>query len=242
MPAPNLEAIVIKKLSSTGLAAALGVSLMMAGSVAVPAQAKTVNACVKKSTGELRMLTGKKKKCKKGWKKVSWNQKGDTGPQGNPGAQGPNLMVKDGNGQVLGRFLGTFPMGPLLVFVEINGGSYTYMPNGLLYPLGIQSPNFKDNACAGPAYVTSSSPTSTSLITGSAGGPSRIVYRRTNPTFGAPLAWQFSTTTENAVAVQLYERDSSGACTPDGAPYNGQLVKLESVPAPQDVPGPLTIG
>ena len=87
-----------KKSSRIALATALGASVLVAGSAAVPAQAKTVKACVKKSTGELRILTGSKTKCKKGWKKISWNQKGDTGPQGNQGAQGPNLVVKDGTG------------------------------------------------------------------------------------------------------------------------------------------------
>lgn len=232
----------IKKLSRSGLAAALGVSLLVAGGAAMPAQAKTVKACVKKSTGELRMLTGKKKKCKKGWKKVSWNQKGDTGPQGNQGAQGPNLMVKDGNGQVLGRFLGTFPSGLMIIFVEVGGGSYTYTPNGLLYPLGGPSPNFKDAACAGTAYMTADSPLTAQLIAGSVGGPSRIVYRKTTPVLGAPRAWEFTATTENAVAVQLYDLDPSGACTPDGPPYNGTLAKLNPVTAPPDVPGPLTIG
>lgn len=171
-----------------------------------------------------------KKKCKKGWKKVSWNQKGDTGPQGNPhGAQGPNLVVKDGTGKVMGRFLGTFPSGPLMIFVEINGGTFSYLPNGFLYPVGSGSPKFKDNACAGSAYLTASDPLTTQLLTGSAGGPSRIVYRRTSPTLGAALAWEFTTTTtENVVAQQMYDLDSAGLCAADGGPF--QRIPRETEP------------
>ena len=88
-----------KKSSRIALATALGASVLVAGSAAVPAQAKTVKACVKKSTGELRILTGCKKKCKKGWKKISWNQKGDTGPQGEPGCAGPEPDRQGRHGQ-----------------------------------------------------------------------------------------------------------------------------------------------
>ena len=47
---------------------------------------------MKKSTGDVRVLLGKKKKCKKGWKKVSWTKAGPTGKSGvsgGPGATGP---------------------------------------------------------------------------------------------------------------------------------------------------------
>jgi len=223
------------------LATAVAVGGLVAGVEAPAAQAKTVKACVKKKTGEMRILT--KKKCKKGWKKVSWNQKGKTGPQGNQGAQGPNLMVKDGAGNTMGRFLGVFPMGLPLIFVEIDGGGYTFMPNGLLYPLGSGSPQFKTNACTGTGYVPADSELSKQLYVGSAGGPTRLVWRRTDPSLGAALAWKFTTATENVVATQMYELDNDGTCDPvSGGAYSGTLVAMESVPAPADVPGPLTIG
>jgi hypothetical protein len=38
----------------------------------------------------------------------------------------------------------------------------------------------------------------------------------------------------------MYVLNSSGVCTADGN-YNGTLVALQSVAAPADVPGPLTI-
>jgi hypothetical protein len=233
---------VFKKSSRIALATALGASVLVAGSAAVPAQAKTVKACVNKSTGELRILTGKKK-CKKGWKKISWNKKGATGPQGNPGAQGPNLSVKDSTGKVLGKFLGVFPQGLTLLSVEIDGGAYTYLPNGLLFTSFMSdSPRYKTNDCTGTAYLTSSSAITTQFLTGSAGGPSRVAYRKTDPTYGPPQAWEFTSTSENAVALQLYRRDKTFTCLPEAAVYNGTLVVLSPVPAPPDVPGPLTIG
>lgn len=228
-----------RKSSRIALATALGASVLVAGGVAVPAQAKTVKACVNKSTGELRILTGSKNKCKKGWKKISWNKKGATGPQGNQGAQGPNLVVKDGTGKVLGKFLGLFPAGLSLMFVEVDGGSYLYAPNGLVYPFGSGSPAFKTNTCTGTAYVRSSSPQTTQLITGSAGGPSRVVYRTSGPPIGPAFAWAFTTTTENVNQI-MYILNNAGTCVADGN-HNGTLVALQSVTAPADVPGPLTI-
>jgi hypothetical protein len=231
---------VFKKSSRIALATALGASVLVAGGAAVPAQAKTVKACVNKSTGELRILTGSKNKCKKGWKKISWNKKGATGPQGNQGAQGPNLVVKDGTGKVLGKFLGLFPAGFALMFVEIDGGSYLYAPNGTVYPFGGGSPAFKTNTCTGTGYVRSSSPQSTQLITGSAGGPTRLVYRKSDPPLGPTFAWAFTATTETVNQV-MYTLDSAGNCVADGN-HNGTIVALQSVAAPPDVPGPLTIG
>jgi len=231
---------VFRNSARIALAGALGASMLVAGGVGVPAQAKTVNACVKKKTGEIRIQTGKKKKCKKGWKKASWNQKGDTGPQGNQGAQGPNLVVKDATGTVLGRFLGLYPGGFALMFVEIEGGSYLYAPSGVLYPIGSGSPAFKTNTCGGTAYVKSSSPSTTQMMTESAGGPTRLVYRKTNPALGPTFAWALTTTTETVNQV-VYRLDDTGACVADGN-HNGTLVALQSVTAPPDVPGPLTIG
>lgn len=230
--------MVLRSVSRIGLVGALGASLLVAGGTAIPAQAKTVKACVKKSTGEVRILTGRKK-CKKGWKKVSWNHKGETGPQGNQGAQGPNLTVKDGTGKVLGKFLGLYPAGFAVMFVEIDGGSYAYAPSGVAYPFGSGSPAFKTNTCNGTAYARSSSPQTTLLITGAAGGPTRLVYRKTNPSLGPAFAWAFTTTTESVNQI-MYVLDDTGACVADGN-HNGTIVAVQSVTAPPDVPGPLTI-
>lgn len=216
------------------MSTALGAGLL-AGSVSVPAQAKVIKVCVKKSTGEMRMLT--KKKCNKGWKKQTWNAKGKTGPKGDTGAQGPNLLIKDGTGNTVGRYLGTYPGAFGVYTVEINGAAYTYLSNGRLYGYG--SPAFKTNTCQGTAYAPADNATEASLYTGMAGSSSRVVHRATNPTFGPARAWSFTTTTE-VVNQNIYRLNEFGACVFDEV-YSGYLVTLQDVTAPADVPPPLTI-
>ncbi|MEZ5158159.1 MAG: hypothetical protein R2687_04915 [Candidatus Nanopelagicales bacterium] len=235
------------RFSRIGLAAALGAGLLVGTGAAVPAQAKTVVACVKKSNGKVKILTTKKKKkkkCKKGWKKVSWNQTGKTGPTGPVGAtgpQGPAQEVKDGTGKTLGKFLGIYPAGLPIVSVLIDGGAYLYYPDGKVLPLGGASPSFKTNTCNGTAYVESTSAQTTAFLVGSVGGPTRVVYRPTSPTLGPTSAWAFTATTENAVNLQTYELNNAGVCTAAGALFTGTLITLQPVTAPPDVPGPLTI-
>ncbi len=163
---------------------------------AVPSQSKT-KVCVKKSSGEMRLLT--KKKCKKGWKKITWNQKGSTGPQGDQGAQGPNLTVKRA----------ASPAGIPLMFVEINGGIFLYGPNGQIFPA---SRRRQTSTCDG--HLESSSPQTTQLITQSAGGPGRIMHRVTNPAPGAIKAWSLTATTET-VNQMMYKLNDTGACVVD---------------------------
>lgn len=229
------------KLSQFVLAGVLSAGLLGAGTAAAPAQAKTINACIKKKTGEVKILSGSKKKCKKGWKKASWNKQG---PQGKTGPKGPQLMVRDATGKVLGTSVGTIAEGITLLFVEIDGGFYSYLPNGLLISVGgSSSPSYKNNTCTGTPYLElGTSPTSISLYTGAANGPSRYVYRRTVPDFGPASAWSFGSTIEDVAAVDLYHLDSSGACVLDSAAYTGKLGVMQAVTAPPDVPGPLTVG
>jgi hypothetical protein len=232
-----------------GLSTALGVGLVAGVGIgtAVPAQAKTVVACVKKSNGKVKVLTTKKKqmkKCKKGWKKVSWNQTGATGPTGPvgpTGAQGPSQLVKDGTGKPLGKFLGIYPAGLPIISVLIDGGAYLYYPDGKVLPLGGASPSFKTNTCNGTPYVESTSAQTTAFLVGSVGGPTRVVYRPSSPTLGPTSAWAFTATTENAVNVQTYALNNAGVCTAEVGLFTGTLITLQQVTAPPDVPGPLTI-
>jgi hypothetical protein len=56
------------------------------------ATTSVINACVVKkgkTAGNMRVLSGKKKKCKKSERKLSWNQKGAAGAAGAQGAAGP---------------------------------------------------------------------------------------------------------------------------------------------------------
>lgn len=231
------------RLSRIGLAAALGAGLLVGVGTTVPAQAQTVTACVKKKNGKVKILTTKKKqkkKCQKGWKKVSWNQTGSPGPQGPTGpagTQGPSQIVKDGIGNTVGKYLGLFPAGVAVMSVLVDGGAYLYYPDGKL--IGNTSPYFKTMTCTGTPYVKSSSPQMTLLYVDSAGGPSRLAYRKSNPTLGPASAYAFTRTTE-VVNQTLYSWSETGLCTNVGN-HNGTIVALQQVTAPADVPGPLTI-
>lgn len=76
---------------------ATGLSLSSSSSGPKVTSTSVVKACVKKSNGAVKFLTGStsRSKCKKGWVKVTWNQAGQngaTGAQGSagqPGLQGP---------------------------------------------------------------------------------------------------------------------------------------------------------
>ena len=79
-PSPAIGvAIVAVVLSATGLAVA-----------AIPDSNGVIHSCYSKSNGSLRVVKGTK--CRKGEKKLKWNQQGETGPpgpRGAPGAAGP---------------------------------------------------------------------------------------------------------------------------------------------------------
>ena len=227
-----------KRLLGVMTSCALGSGLLVGGTTT--AQAVTVTACVKKKTGTVRIVTAAKK-CKKGWKKVSWDQTGATGPQGPQGATGPELMVKSGDGAVLGRFLGVYPAGISIFFVQINGGIFLYGANGQVLPLVSQSADYKNSSCTGTPVVQANDPIYRDIFTKSAGGPTRITYRQSTPAVGAIRAWEYTPTVET-VNQQLYKWSPSNTCVADGAVYNGQVVQLREVAPPQDVPGPLTIG
>ncbi len=232
------------------IVAALILTLVPAGA----AQAATITACVKRTTGAATILTGKKakKKCPKGSSKVRWSttgvagKRGLTGPAGIPGAAGPAgpvgplLYVRDRNGAAVGQFMGLLPAPVPYLAVLKDGGLYYYVGSGEVLPL--QSPKFKTNTCTlSAAYVDTSSPVTVALYTALVGGPTRIVYRKTNPAFGPTAAWKITAATEDVAVTQLYDLQSDGSCAADGGPYTGTLVKLEQVSAPADALGPLTI-
>ncbi len=70
-------------------AAAFAVMAVLVASFALAPQAgaSTITVCVKKSSGAVRLITGKAK-CKKGEKKLSWNSKGPAGANGTNGTNG----------------------------------------------------------------------------------------------------------------------------------------------------------
>ncbi len=239
----------MKRIAALTCGGALIAGGLIAGSPVSPAGAATVKACVKKKTGELRFLTGTKKtKCKKGWKKVTWNQQGSQGPQGpqgSTGAVGPKMVVKDGAGNVVGPLASVYPdLGATFLSILINGGVYLYEPGGKVIPL--ISPVYKAADCSGTPYRDASSALTRDLFMSSAGSSARYVYRRTDPTFGPISSFTFTATSEDHTApappIALYYRDNSGNCVLEDAAFNGYLVQLqqETTP-PSDVTGPLTL-
>ncbi len=156
------------------------------------------------------------------------------------------LKVLNADGSVLGDFVGTFPAAPFVIMqVQIDGGIYTYYGSGQLLPLGSGSPSFKNDTCTGTAFEETDQETYDFLLSKLAGGPSRIVYRiSTDPVNLGPIsAWQYTEASEDVVGQNLWELDSDGNCNPTvSSPYTGLLAELDSVPAPPDGIGPLTIG
>ncbi len=68
---------------------ALGLVSTLAGSApALGASTTTISACVHKTTGAVQKISGKSTVCKAGYSKISWNQKGSTGPRGEAGSKG----------------------------------------------------------------------------------------------------------------------------------------------------------
>lgn len=240
------------------------VALLVAGVAGVAvmptatAGAATITACVKSKTGDVRIRSGPaaKRKCPKGWTKVRWNTTGAAGKQGipgigTPGAQGlqglpgPAINVKDASGAIVGQFTGSLLTGFPVFSVLREGGLYVYLGSGQLFPFGAR-PSFKTTDCSGAAFLRFNAlgaftPATFLLLTG---GHYRVVFR-TNAAgvLGPASAWKARGTTEAVVAMQLYQRDpTTGACAAEAAAYTGDLEPLDSVTAPPDFTGPLTIG
>ena len=240
---------------STAVCAALATAasgLLIAS--ASPASAdSTYYACVKKSDGQTKMVK-KNKKCKKGWKKVSWSQTGPTGPTGAAGANGPAgpvLSVKDGAGAVVGQFMGTWSGLVPGFTVLADGGLWDYGSDGVLH--GDSTPLFADATCATPVIMVRSYPANPAetaravarFVPNSLG---RLVYRSDTP--GATArAWKVSGQNSAAgLGGLLFSLDSAGNCVfestvdADDVAAAATLVGLTEVPAPPNHPAPLTVG
>ena len=121
----------MKKLFAIAAVGGLAAASM---AVAPAAQAKTIQACVKKSDGTVKFINKKNKKCKKGWKLKTWNSAGPQGPAGPGGPAGPNWTVKDKNGVTLGTFSGYYNNGlvPQVTVTTDDGAVFRYGMDGVL--------------------------------------------------------------------------------------------------------------
>lgn len=203
--------------------------------------AKTYTACVKKSTGEVRLLVGKSKKCKKGWKKTKWTKAGPQGAKGPDGAAGPaNSLgtVVDGTGAVVGKSMGP-PGYPFMYFsVLIDGGVYAYFANGWLIPFALQ-PYYDNASCTGTPFATA---TNVDDLAALRNDPTvRAVYRQLEPTLGPASAYKLSGEVTSVLNAAQWYLNESGTCTPGATLFTGYRLPLTSVPAPADRPGPLRI-
>ena len=227
--------------AGTALVLALAVAV-----VAIPAEkagAATLTACVNKKTGEMKMRFGNKakKKCPKGFKKVTWNDSSTS----------PLSTVYGADGTRAGKFLGAGLLSGFPIYAVLrNGGQYFYSAGTgeMLDILG--SPSFTDATCSGTAYAATTgslSTTETNRYIKLLGGTFRSVFRTQSALgdFGAPLVWTGNGTSSTVAAVTLYElNDETGACeaSPGGA-FTGVLFGMRSVPTPTpyDFQGPLEI-
>ena len=203
--------------------------------------AKKYTACVKKSNGDVRILLGKKKKCKKGWKKTSWSKAGPTGskgPDGPVGSANTFGLVVDADGAVVGRGIGTLPA-PITVFpVLIDGGLFIYYPNGWLVPLGAR-PYFDDAACTGAPFLTVGSDIERDAILQDS--TTRVVYRAiTETSLGPASAYKPVGNSASVVNQARWELDGNGDCVAQ-TDFTGYRLPLVSVAAPPDFKGPLRL-
>lgn len=252
----------LKKTAAVGVALGVGFSGLVVVTTTPASAASTYYACVKKKTGETKVVK-KKKKCKKGWKKVKWSAKGTPGASGPQGPAGPLLSVKDGNGAVVGPFLGTWS-GLIPGFtVMIDGGIWDFGTDGVLDADQWDSPSFTAADCTGPVQrvtrfvyddddnldpAASVAKTAQAVAQYVPNGPGRQVYRP-DSVGAAARAWKVSgPNVAGALNQSLYELDDMGNCqlqdTLDAVDVaaGATLVGLTEVPVPGNVPGPLTVG
>lgn len=223
---------------------------------------RTVTACVNNKSGATKVLLGKKakRKCAKGWTKMTWNVAGPQGAAGKNGVNGVNgvnggpgangahgangaVSVRDATGKRIGGFggysslMGTFS---LLQVIADDGGVYTYLDSvGKLFPiLGLSSggsPLFLDAGCAGQAYF----PSGSMMGSGASellGGSFRFAYR---PFLGMSLldlgptrAWKLTTSVfvVPAVVPPVYQLGPTGGC--------GEIVDNPATPTSEIPIGP----
>jgi hypothetical protein len=250
------------KLMPTLAAAAAAIALLAAGP-AHAASPTTITACVKTKTGAVKVLTtakAKKKKCAKGYKKMTWVTTGVAGKDGKNGASGTNgkdgtngsngtngangtpAAVLSATGNVVGLQLGLLSAGPIsLYYVLADGGIWTYAGNGQLFPSMVASPVlFTDPACSGQPSLAIDAVNAAFVAS-----QYRLVLRPIDTVtgaYGTPRAWKLGVAAGTQQAGQTYySQDFAGLCSPYTAHTGDPLFSLTPVAVPADVPGPLTV-
>lgn len=229
-----------KRIIATGGAVAMLLGLTGVTATAPAAAAKKYTACVKKSSGEVRLLLGKSKKCKKGWKKTTWTKagpKGAKGADGTPGEASSFGYVVDANGTVVVRSLGAFIYPFAILSVRIDGGTYIYYPNGWLIPSG---PVYWDNAsCTGTPFTTADDTMTRDSLVGNAA--LRVVIRSGSPSaLGPARAFKIAGAATSVNGLARWRLNESGVCVADSN-FTGYRIPVSEVTAPPDYAGPLRL-
>ena len=217
-------------------------------SVAAPAQAKTINVCVKKSNGNVKFITKKNKKCKTGWVKRSWNTDKtqgplSVGPIGPTGPAGPNWSVKDASGQTLGTYGGFFYGGPFLPYLGVyvgDGGLFMYRSDGTLI-----NDNtflyFQNNTCTQATSPPASNAALEPFLK-SAGGSGRAVFQLLNAS--TTQAWRIAETTTATVPVaanSLFQKNGTTGVCAAAAHAANFVIPLTPAEAPKVANGGLRV-
>lgn len=219
----------------------------LVGTPATAVPAKLVKVCVNKKSGEAVQL--RKGKCRKGWKKISWTSQGPTGLPGGSGPTGPTGergsaggLSLYANGQRVGRVIGSATPELFFPAVLVDGGVYTYLPDGTPYP-NIQSPSFLAADCSGTAFLVNPDEEGARIVASWAGTSVRLLARTTDPTLGAVQGVWIPSGEVTALpggGVNMWRRLSDGSCAGPTL-QTGWSSTLTSLPPPANLIPPLTV-
>ncbi len=231
--------IAIATLTATAVAA-----IGLVGTTAGAAPTRQVKVCVNKKTGEAMQL--RKGKCRKGWKRISWSSEGPTGAPGVPGAGGERGSAGGlslyANGQRVGRLIGGVSAEIFAPTVVVDGGMYTYFPDGSLAST-TESPSFLAADCSGTAYFVSPDEEDARIIASWAGTSVRLVARTLSPSLGAIQGvWVPSgeVTALPGGGTNMWRRTDDGTCVGPSL-QTGWSSTLTSVTPPANLTPPLTV-
>ncbi len=212
----------------------------LVATAAPAAQAAPRTACVNKKSGELRIQL-KSKKCKKGWKKIAFDQPGAPGAAGPAGTAGPVHVttVKDAAGTVVGQSLSAWGDLTGSVLMPFEGGLYWYtVGSGKVDPIWWYGTVIYSDAACSPTAAALSVYSTTSYVQSLSSG-SRIVER---PSMTLPARAYLPTSTVRAVlpGEKFWYRNGTGTCE-EWWGWSPNVAILTAVNTPPDYVGPLSI-
>jgi hypothetical protein len=155
--------------------------------IAATGVGKTITACANKRTGAL--FLHPRGRCKRGFKKVSWNQQGRQGAQGRPGAQGPTGapavsvwgVVADSGGLAAGQGLTVQHVSAGTYQVRVTTPACAQRANAPTVTVSDGNPPAGQSAGAFPvAWITAGGDPTFTVVTGVVGGGS---FTATDHTF-----------------------------------------------------------